>query len=698
MARVAFRNFTGGEVTPTLSARYDLQKYGTFLQSCENFIPNLHGDIERRPGTHFVADLGEACVLMPFQFNTEPENNYVLLFGASAIRVARAGEVLEGVSMDSPYALEDVYDLSFHQVGDILYMAHKRYALHKLTRSGSGPAYEWNLAPVALNQSLPAPAKPTVAFVRDNDDDDAALNYTLRYVVTAVDEDGVESLPSAVGEVQGKYPTDWVVGNHVIVTWEAVDGAAEYNVYRESAGYYGFVGVAASTSFDDQNFEPDTSITPKEDWDPFADGNHPATVTIHQQRLVLAGTKDNPASFYMSRVGDFENFRKSYPLQDDDPVEYMLASGSIDDIKWAASFGELLIGTSGAEYKATSSGAAITPSDVQISTESYWGSANLQPMIIGNSILHCQRAGTHIRDLYYSWENDGYAGNDLSLLAPQLVESHRIRQWAFQQSPGSCIWAVREDGVLLCLTYMQEQRVYAWSRHTTGGEVLSAVSVCGAQEDIIMFVVKRVVNGETRYFLERMASRFKDTDAIEDAFFVDCGRTVTASEPVKEFSGFEHLEGQEVDVLADGAPEEGHVVRGGKIELYYPARKVHAGLGYTSVLAPMPVELDGQNGSTLGKRRSYGKVVLRLYRTVGGQYAASRVGDIFNVNAWKERRFDDLPFLPDSFGEAVPPFSGDMELTLEAGQDEDSIIWIKQDRPQPFRLVAIGADIDFGEA
>ena len=698
MPRIAFRNFTGGEVTPTLSARYDLQKYGTFLQSCENFIPNLHGDIERRPGTHFVADLGEACVMLPFQFNTEPENNYVLLFGVSTIRVARAGGVVEGVNMDSPYELADVYGLSFHQTGDILYLAHRKYALHKLTRSGTGPDYTWRLAPVALNQSLPAPGKPNVAFIRDNADDEAVLNYTLRYVVTAVDGDGVESLPSAVGEVKGKYPTDWVVGNHVTVTWPAVSGAAEYNIYRESAGYYGFIGVASSTSFDDQNFEPDTSITPKEDWNPFANGNNPATVTIHQQRLVLAGTKDSPASFYMSRTGDFESFRKSYPLQDDDPVEYMLASGSIDDIKWVASFGELLVGTSGAEYGVSSSGAAITPSDVQIKTESYWGSANLQPMIIGNSILHCQRAGAHIRDLYYSWESDGYAGNDLSLLAPQLVETHRIRQWAFQQAPGSCVWAVRDDGVLLCLTYMQEQKVYAWSRHSTEGEVLSAVSLCGEQEDILMLVVKRVVNGQVRYFLERMAGRFKATDAIEDAFFVDCGKTIVGGEATKVFSGFEHLEGQEVVVLADGAPEEGHVVQGGKIELYYPARKVSAGLNYTSVLAPMPVETDGQNGSTLGKRRSYGKVVLRLYRTVGGRYAASRVGDIFDVNAWKGRQFDDLPFLPEYFGEAVQPFSGDMALTLEAGQDEDTIIWIKQDRPQPFRLVAIGADIDFGEA
>ena len=45
----------------------------------------------------------------------------------------------------------------------------------------------------------------------------------------------------------------------------------------------------------------------------------------------------------------------------------------------------------------------------------------------------------------------------------------------------------------------------------------------------------------------------------------------------------------------------------------------------------------------------------------------------------------------------VQPYSGDIVVTLPAGQDEDTLIWIKQDRPQPFRLVAISADIDFGE-
>ncbi len=722
MSRIAFRNFTGGEVTPTLSARYDLQKFGTFLQSCENFIPNLHGDIERRPGTKFLARLDGAAVLMPFQFNTEPENNYALLFMDGNILVADENGLVSGVRMKSPYALSDAYDISYHQVADVVYLAHKKYALRKLTRSGSAPDYHWELSEVALNQSLGAPSAPTVRWRRgpksSDSDEEYTQNesYTLNYVVTAVDASGVESLASPVGGAVGRYPTDWVSGDFAELDWGEVQGATEYNIYRESAGYFGLIGVSDGTRhsrkvvhdegketewtetlywrFQDQNYEPDTSTTPKENWNPFENGNNPAAVTVHQQRLVLAGTRDNPASFYMSRTGDYENFRKSRPLQDDDPVEYMLASGSIDDIKWLASFGELLIGTSGAEYKATSSGASITPSDVQISTESYWGSASLQPMIIGNSVMHCQRSGSHVRDLYYSWENDGYSGNDLSLLAPQLVETHGIRQWAFQQSPGSNIWCVRNDGVLLCLTYMQEQKVYAWSRHVTEGRVLSVTTLCGHEEDVVLLVVER----DGAYFLERMARRFRDSDGIADAFFVDCGKTVTLEEAGTTVSGLEHLEGREVAVLADGSPEEGHVVRNGKIELYYPAQKVQVGLGYASVLSPMPVETDTEGGSTLGKKRAYGKVVLRLYRSVGGSYAASTTGDIFDTQAWKNRNFYDLPFLPDVLGEAVQPYSGDMTVTLPAGQDEDTLIWIKQDRPQPFRLVAISAEIDFGEA
>lgn len=129
----------------------------------------------------------------------------------------------------------------------------------------------------------------------------------------------------------------------------------------------------------------------------------------------------------------------------------------------------------------------------------------------------------------------------------------------------------------------------------------------------------------------------------------------------------------------------------------YPARTIHVGLNYVSVMAPMPIETDTQAGSTLGKRRAYGKCVLRLYRSVGGRYAASRPGNLFDVAAWKTLESYDLPFVPAVWGRACELYSGDRELSLPSGQDADSTIWIIQDRPMPFRLVAIMADVDFGE-
>lgn len=684
--RIAYKNFTGGEISQTLTARYDLSRFGTSVLRMQNFTPGLHGDVQRRPGLRFVGDLGRYSVLIPFSFSVDAAQNFALIFSDKLLRVSDGQNLLD-VNVVTPYAKADLLGLSYAQVGDVVYLAHVNYPLHKVMRTGSPGAYQWSIQQVALNSSLAAPGAPTVSFERNNPDDDAELSYTLRYKVVAVDENGRESLASPAGETQGKHPSDWVTGNQVRISWSAVSGAKEYNIYREEAGYYGFIGVAdSSQNFIDSNYEADTADTPKEDWNPFADGNNPATVAFHQQRMILGGTKSSPQSFYTSRTGDFENFRKSRPLQDDDPIEYVLASGSIDAIQWIQSFGDLLIGTSGAEYKVTGDNGVITPKNVSIVSQSYWGSSGgLTPLIIGNSIMHVQRHGARVRDLFYSLEKDGYAGNDLSIMAPHLFDGHSILQWAYQQTPGSNIWCVRDDGVLLCLTYMKEHDIFGWSQHITDGKFVSVMSMSGDDSDVIMCVVKRSVGGVDHWFLERMAEPFMPMTAIEDAFFVDCGVTRSSAEPVEVVSGLGHLEGREVSVLADGSPVEGMVVKNGSITLPYAAKKVQAGLRFSSVLALLPVEADTKAGSTLGKMRAYGKCLVRLFRSVGGKYGS------------REDELYDLPFLPSYYGEPCEPFSGDIEFNPNSGQEADTTVWLVQDRPMPFHVVSVMCSVDFGE-
>ena len=683
--RIALQNFTGGEVAPTLSARYDLARYRNCVACMENMLPGLHGDVARRPGTRFLADLGGGAVLIPFSFSAEAGQNFALVFGEKSLRIADADGLVENVPpIATPYAAEDLLEISHAQAGDVVYLAHRRYPLHKVVRRDAGNAsggYAWSLEKVVLNTSLPAPAAPSIAFSGSGD------SYTLRYKVAAVDDKGRQSLPSPAGQSTGaRHPSDWVQGNSATISWQAVNGAAEYNIYREEAGYFGFIGISRDTTFSDQNYQADTVDTPREDWNPFADNNNPGVVAFHQQRMVLAATPAAPQAFYMSRTGDFENFRKSRPLQDDDPVEYLIASGSIDAITWAASFGDLLLGTSGSEYKAGGGdGAAITPNSVSITAQSYWGSAGLAPIIIGNSILHVQRHGARVRDLFYSLEKDGYAGNDLSILAPHLFEGHSLKQWAYQQTPGSTIWIARDDGLLLAFTYMKEHDIWGWSRQITDGRVRSVAALSGQDSDVLLLVVEREIQGETRFFLERLGDQWQDAAPVAEAFFVDCGLTFRRETPSTRVSGLEHLEGRALSVLADGSPVEGCVVRDGVIELPYPASVVQAGLGFVSALSPLPLESDTQSGSTLGRGRSHGRCTLRLHRSVGGKYGPGR-DELY-----------DLPFLPERWGTAVAPFSGDVDCIPGGGQSSAATLWLVQDRPLPFRLAALVLDVDFGE-
>ena len=86
--RIALHNFTGGEVSPILAARYDLSRYSSSVQCMENMLPGLHGDVRRRPGTLFLGGLEDEAVLLPFSFNALAEQNFVLVLAGNSLRIA----------------------------------------------------------------------------------------------------------------------------------------------------------------------------------------------------------------------------------------------------------------------------------------------------------------------------------------------------------------------------------------------------------------------------------------------------------------------------------------------------------------------------------------------------------------------------------------------------------------------------------
>lgn len=250
----------------------------------------------------------------------------------------------------------------------------------------------------------------------------------------------------------------------------------------------------------------------------------PAAVTYFQQRLVFANTTAQPQTVWMSKTSNFTDFGKSSPVLDDDAITFTLASRQVNAIRHMLALDKLVLLTSGSEWVMSGGGdEVVTPSNISARIQGYRGSSKRPPIAIGNTALYLQDKGSVVRDLGYEFQSDSYTGNDLTVMASHLVQGYTLTDWTYQQVPNSVVWAVRDDGALMGMTYMREQQVVGWHRHDTDGEVESVCSISEGTEDALYIAVKRTINGSTKRYVERMQTRF--ISDIRDAFFVDSGLT-----------------------------------------------------------------------------------------------------------------------------------------------------------------------------
>ncbi|MDE3244445.1 MAG: hypothetical protein KGN80_00045 [Acidobacteriota bacterium] len=248
----------------------------------------------------------------------------------------------------------------------------------------------------------------------------------------------------------------------------------------------------------------------------------PSVVTYHQGRRTFAATPLQPHTIWGSRVDSYDDFSTSVPVQDDDAITWTLASSQVDGVRGLLSMDKLMLLTAGANW-AAGSGDPLTPGNIPVRIQGFRGSSHVQPMGVGNSVVYIQDKNQIIRDLAYDFASDRYDGDDLTVFAAHLTENRTIVEWAYQQHPFGIIWSVRDDGALLGLTYMREEKVVGWHWHDTNGCFESVCCVSEGQEDAVYVIVYRKINNVVKRYIERFNTRLITN--IEDAFFVDCGLT-----------------------------------------------------------------------------------------------------------------------------------------------------------------------------
>lgn len=124
-------SFAAGELTPSLWGRVDMAKYQVGLKVCENFLIHPHGGVTRRPGTRYIASASGECRLVPFIYNESVA--YVIEMGAGSMRFIRDGELLNAF-VATPYTSTEIWELSFAQSADVLFITHKDHPPMELAR------------------------------------------------------------------------------------------------------------------------------------------------------------------------------------------------------------------------------------------------------------------------------------------------------------------------------------------------------------------------------------------------------------------------------------------------------------------------------------------------------------------------------------------------------------------------------------
>lgn len=524
-------SFARGEIGPELAARTDITAYQTGLAKCINFIVSPYGGVMNRPGTMFLDQTpgNEVARLIRFKFNFS--DTYCLEFTHLKMRLYRNGGLVlnsagpsigQPFELTTPYTRDELAELNYTQSADVMDIVHPNHKPAKLRRFANDL---WSLSPVSLVPSISAPASASATA-------DAGGTSTIliawRYQVTAVVDDGgqisEESLPATSASINVKNDNP-----RATVTWPAVPGATYYHVYKDNAGagIYGFVGRATGTSFTDINITPAKTDAPPSGTDPFVGaGNYPRAVAYYQQRLVYASTDNSPQTLWFSRTGVFNNFGFSFPLKDDDSIVWTIASTEVNRINHLTPLRALMTFTDGAEWLIQGQASGLTSNTINGNPQTYNGIGQLRPLVMNDTALYAQERGRTVTAFGYSLQADGFSGEDVSILSPQMLQEYSLADWDYQQIPYSIVWGARTDGQMVGITYLKEQQVVAWHRHITDGKVLSVCSVPEGRQDAIYLCVERVIGGVAKRYVERMAERqlprYQGASVIADAWFLDC--------------------------------------------------------------------------------------------------------------------------------------------------------------------------------
>lgn len=591
------------------------------------------------------------------------------------------------VEVTTPYLSTEVFRVEGPQSADVLYMTHKNHPIHTLLRRGDTT---WSVVEVDVQDG------PYDALNETETTFDPSANTGLGVSLVASSTDGINDgqgfLSTDVGRLirldNASPSIDWGYARIVSVTDSLnVIIDVKRNFEGSNANVRWMLGSWSETT------------------------GYPANSGLFQQRFVACNTTQKPQTVWFGEVNGFgPTFIKisldsatpdgkwDETVEDDDGITYNISAENVNAILWLLTSEVLILGTTGGEWVPESEGANLTPFDIDIRRRTTYGSAEVQPTQVGAAAIFLQRAKRKIRNFEFAFQTEGYKAFDMTRLARHITQSGVV-EMDYQREPDSIIWFVRNDGQLLAFEFNPDEDVVGWSRCILGGvdaAVKSLSTIPGSdgagqiasseERDELGLIVSRTIDGTTKQYVEVMERVYEDDQDQKDAYY--CDSLITYDDiPTMIIGGLDHLEGETVQVLGDGAVLPTEIVSGGEITLDSEVSVAQIGLGYKSKYQSLKLDAGAQAGTAVGKIKNIKALTLVILR-----------GHTYNVGIsgfpLQERDFREVE---DAMDAAVPFFTGEDLSNLAGNWETDPRIIVEVDDPVPFTMLALAAEAKTNE-
>jgi len=644
MAKVSISqtSFTSGELDPRLAARHDYEGFYKGAETLENVVCLGQGGVTRRGGMKYIDTLTDTAVrYVTFEFNVT--QTYLLVFANAKMYVYKDGvkqTSLNGTSNDYitvPYNATQIKEMSFTQSADTLIICHNAHAPRSIVRGGSHAT--WTLSTIVFS------FLPTFDFNRDYDSN----TFSIGSGWDAVDGD-VTITCNAANKITSEHVGGMFEGNGGVIRIESVNSAKTTltgKLIKEFVTQTTLDGVEVSLE------EPVWS----------AAHGYPNAVTFHESRLWFGNSTLRPQTLWASVIGEFFNFDRGVG-NDTDALDITLDTDQVNAIYHIVSGRHLQVFTSGGEFYIPES--PIIPSKVRISRQTKFGVLQkVRPINVDGATMFIQRNGKQVREFVFTYTEASYVSSEVNLLAPHITNSPvaMASQTGDVDNEGNYLFVVNGDGSMGVFITNRAEKVMAWTKYTTAGDILDVAVV----EDIVYLYVKRTINNATKYHIE----------ALDNTYYTDASKQVTQSASAT-VSGLAHLNGQACRVRADSSVMANSTPSSGAITLSRTATNIEVGLNFDVTIKTMPASVTTDTGPVSVKKRRISRVSAQLYESSGLKVNGKAVP---NKNLGS-----------NILGQAPESFTGIKTLPV-LGYSKTAQVTVTQTDPLPLTLLGLTVEL-----